>query len=558
MAVTHWIAGSGDWNTASNWSNGVPTAADDAVFDHAQYDFTVTGSGAAASLSVAEPYVSTLTLVGSHSVGTFSLSSIGGVELAPTAALSFASASIDAPSSQSIGFGATLQLDSGATLGSGTLTLGADATLAGMLGLLANPIIVAAATATDGTATATIAGTGTLSGAITGAGALVLASPNRSPGRLILASAGNDWSGGTTITSSGPPLVPFGLPLAGAAGGVELAQQGAGGTGALSVSYGTLLADPGVTLGPLTAGDGSMGTVIGSDQDLTLYGGAGSLVLRNGSGNATVLGSTSAEQLPQSRGVTVNNSASLFGTLLVSGGTGHVTVFGGNEQAAIYGGTAGGNVLVAGPVLDGDVPLSPGNPYFLLTPAGTILGAPTDPTTIGGGGDGDMLVGTGRYGLLIAASMGNETLSGADSSGSDTMFGGTGSDLVVAGSGRTTVVAGSGAATINGGTGLTTLFAGSGQDVFIGGPGGGYVQAGNGNATLFNGGGQERIGVVDGQSGGNVLVYGFRPGTDHIVAQGYDAAPTVSGAAGGTTLRFSDHTVVTLLGVTGVDAAALA
>ncbi len=553
MTVTHWIAGSGDWNTASNWSEGVPTAADDAVFDRAQYAFTVTGSGAAASLTVADPYLSTLTLVGTHAVGTFSLSTIGAVELAPTAALSFASGSVEAPGSAYVSLGATLRLDAGATLGGGTLTLGADATLAGTLGVLANPIVVAPATAADGTATATIAGAGTLSGAITGAGALVLSSPSRAPDRLVLTNADNAWSGGTTITSGGEPLVPFEVPYTGVAGGVELARQGAGGTGSLSVSYGTLLVDPGVTLAPLEAGDGFMSTVIGSDQDLMLQGGAGNLVLRNGSGHATVLGTTNPVQLPGARGVGAGGF--LFGTLLVSGGTGRVTVFGGNEQAEVYGGTAGGNVLVAGPVLDGYEPLSPGNPYFLQTPAGTILGTPTGPTTIGGGGDGDLLVGTGHFGLLMAASAGNETLSGAASSGSDTMFGGSGADLLVAGSGRTTVVAGSGAATINGGAGLTTLFAGPGEDVLVGGAGGGYVQAGSGNLTLFNGAGAERIGVVNGQSGGEVVVYGFRPGVDHVLAQGYGGAATVSGAAGGTTLRFADHTVVTLLGVTGVDLA---
>ena len=48
MVTTTWIAGSGDWNTASNWSNGVPTAADDAVIggDEAQRDETITGGAA--------------------------------------------------------------------------------------------------------------------------------------------------------------------------------------------------------------------------------------------------------------------------------------------------------------------------------------------------------------------------------------------------------------------------------------------------------------------------------------------------------------------------------
>ena len=278
-------------------------------------------------------------------------------------------------------------------------------------------------------------------------------------------------------------------------------------------------------------------------------------MLRNGSGHATVLGSVAPEQFP-------GGGAFLFGTMSVSGGTGRVTAYGGNESGVFFGGTAGGNVIVAGAVLDGYVPLSPGDPSFVTTFANGVAGAPGDlildtpgGTTIGGGGDGDLLVGTGGYGHVIAAAGGNETLNSAASTGSDTLFGGVGADLIVAGSGRSVVVAGGGAATISGGAGAAAIFAGGGQDVIVGGSGASYVQAGTGNATVFEGGGAGTIGLVSGQSGGSVAVYGFRPGTDRIVAQGYAAGPVVSAAGGNTVLSFADATRVTLVGVTDLSAA---
>lgn len=553
MARSSWIAASGDWNTASNWSDGVPTAGVDAVFDTRQYGITVSGSGPAASLTASDPYLSTLTLTGTHAVGSLAVAMIGAIELAPGAALSFGSAVVDAPLHEGASLGATLAVDAGAALAGGTITLGGDGVLSGALGTLAGGIVVAARNAGDGTMTAQVAGAGRLSGLITRSGALVL-SPDATPGGLVLENAANSWSGGVTISAEGPLAFSDSGAVAGSQGSVEVARTGALGTGPVSVAAGTLLLDPGVAVGAITAGTGFMGTVTASDQALTLYGGAGGAVLRNGSGHATVLGSVAPEQFP-------GGGAFLFGTMSVSGGTGRVTAYGGNEAGTYFGGTAGGNVIVAGAVLDGFVPLSPGNPYFVTRYANGVSGMPGDlvldtpgGTTIGGGGDGDLLAGTGSYGLVIAAAGGNETLSGAASSDNDTLFGGAGSDLIVAGSGRSVVVAGSGAATINGGAGTAAIFAGAGQDVIVGGSGAAYVQAGAGNATVFEGGGAGTLGVVNGRSGGSVAVYGFRAGVDRIAAQGYAAGPMVSAAGGSTVLRFADATTVTLVGVTDLTA----
>ncbi len=81
MATTTWIAGSGDWNTASDWSNGVPTAAVDAIFPGTTgtgtgTPITVTGSGPAASITVnagsTAAATNTYTLTGSHAAAGLS------------------------------------------------------------------------------------------------------------------------------------------------------------------------------------------------------------------------------------------------------------------------------------------------------------------------------------------------------------------------------------------------------------------------------------------------------------------------------------------------------
>ena len=142
---------------------------------------------------------------------------IGTVELAPTAALSFGSATIDAPLHPGASLGATLAVDAGAVLAGGSLALGGDGVLSGALGDLASAIVLAPRNAGDGTMTAQVAGTGTLSGPIAGTGALVL-SPDRTAGGLVLDGGANTWSGGTTVSAEG-----------GAPGSVErAAHRGAG------------------------------------------------------------------------------------------------------------------------------------------------------------------------------------------------------------------------------------------------------------------------------------------------------------------------------------------
>ncbi len=513
MVTTTWITGSGDWNTASNWNNGVPGAGDTALFDQTvdlNAPYTVTGGGAVAALTVINgPSQSgTVALAGTVTAGTFTVG-YAGLELAGTAALSFASGQV---------YKGELQLDSGATLGSGPLAL-TDAGLEGTLGVLANALDL------TGT-TRMFQASGTLAGEVTGSGGLVLGTSNFIPagGDLVLSHAGNTYAGGTDLVG----------------GRLEIAAPGAAGTGPVSVDNGSLVLDAGVSVGTINAAIQQSATVTTVDGNDTVFGGIGFLTVANGSGHVEVIGRYGVGD-PDAN----FEAPADYERLSVTGGIGSVTVFAADAKATLFGGSAGSNVLVAGTTL--------ADPTLGFSGR---LSATSEGSSIGGGGNGDLLVLTGNANNLIAAGAGSETLTGAGASGNNTFFGGTGSDLIATGAGRDQVVAGSGAATISGGSGQAAIFVEAGTDVVLGGIGADYVQAGAGNATLFAGAGMDLIGVINGQAGGNLVVSGFRTATDHISAQGYAAAPVVATSGGNTVLTFSDHTQVTLLGVASLPSAA--
>ncbi len=532
MTTTTWIAGSGDWNTASNWSNGVPTAADAAVFADnpvpSSGSYTVSGGGAAASLTITpDPASDAPFFSGTLTIGAFTDDAVDA-HLLGAAALAFTSATISA--------GAQFEVQAGATLGNGPLALD-NGTLTGTLDTLTNPIALAGSDV--------VAANGTLAGAITGTGVLQLT------GTVVLENSGNTYSGGTVI---GPASV-FDLAAATVRTQVELAATGAAGTGPLVLGGGTLTLDRGVTVGPITAGFDGGAEIDATDQTTSVFAGPLGLAYNNGSGHALLVGAISPGPEFTGEGLDV------FGGMTVQGGTGSVTVFGGNGTGLFYGGSAGNNILIGGADLSA---YSVGSGY--AQQAGVTAYAP-GPSTLFAGGDNDLLVATGTdnaqptdpsgsFNTLVAAT-GSETLTGAGSTGQNLFFGGTGADVIAAGGGASTIVAGSGAATISGGAGGTAIFAGSGSDLMLGGTGADYVQAGAGNATLFAGAGMDLIGVIDGQAGGSLVVSGFRPASDRISAQGYAAAPTVASAGGNTVLGFADDTRITLLGVTSLPGGAL-
>ena len=514
MAATTWKAGSGDWNDPSSWTNGVPTAADVAVFPTDGLPFaidannnsvvTVTGSGPALAIDVLSSTNSpadTLRFTGTHSVRAASI--VGGaVDLASTASLSFSAATLTGLSSGGL---ASLQLDAGATLGTATVRL-ADAVLRGLFGALSNPLQLSGQVE--------INGSGVLAGAISGTGSLTVGDKlGSAQGTVTVTGNASGYSGPVDVQAAG-------LALAAGESGLD-----------------TLTTD----------GTTSAATISAVSQDVLVFNRVGLLKLFNGSGHATVVGAIGPTYLPPIE------APPSFGELSVNGGTGSLTVFGNDDSGQIIGGSAGSNVIVAGASATGYVGNPGSGPYS--GPLGAVL-APAGATIVGGG-NGDLLVAAGRFGNLVAAAGGNETLNGSGATGSDTFFGGTGADEIAAGQGQNTVVAGSGAETIFGSSGSTDIFAGAGNELIVGGSGADYIQEGRGTAAVYAGSGTDQIGVINGQSGGTMTVTGFKAGTDRINVQGYSSGPAVTVAGGNTTLTFSDNTQLTLIGVTQFSASSI-
>ncbi|MGI4975320.1 MAG: calcium-binding protein [Janthinobacterium lividum] len=526
MATTTWIGGSGDWNTGSNWTGGVPTAADDAVFANSAAPYTVSGGGTAASVTLSDDASAsdTLTLAGTYTAASFT-GIRAGLHLAVGASLGFGHGALS---------GGVLDLEPGATLGNGPLAL-YQAGLAGAFGTLANPIDLLTDLSLHGTDLS-----GTLAGPISGSGGLVLGDV-LDPGVLL-------GSEGGSLTLAGPAnTAAHGILVEG--GHLEIATPGAAGAGPILLFGGTLTLDAGVSAGPVLANlaPSAVGgcTVGAASGNQLLFCGFAPMTFANGSGSSEVIGTAGLGRSPDGA------FPADFARMSVTGGTGRVTVFAADEGGSIFGGTGGGNLIVAGATI------TPGDLAFETAAHGTAQAA-FNGATLGGGGDGDLLVATGNANNVLAAAAGRETLTGAGATGSNVFFAGPGADLVVAGAGQDLVVGGSGASTLVGGTGAAAFFAGSGSEVILGGAGGDYVQAGSGSATLFTGAGADLIAFIDGQAGGSLVVSGFRTGIDHIAPRGYAAPPTSRVVAGSTVLTFGDGTQATLLGVASLPASAFA
>ncbi|MBV9736080.1 MAG: hypothetical protein JO209_09240 [Acidisphaera sp.] len=512
MVATTWLGGSGAWDDAANWSNGVPGPDDDAVIPGLSDSDTITGGGAAAELTVEANRGESLdlTLSGSYSVSQY-VQLDGEMELAPSATLAFDAATIS---------GANLVIDSGAALSGGTMAVSDSLYLSGAI---SNPLLLSGSVS--------VSGSGALSGQISGSGQLQIGSYYGGGTNLIqLTSPSNNFTGGVVLNS----------------GTLELGTTGAAGSGTVAIQTGlgsaALLLDPGVSLSSPIATSDAFATISAASASLEAFGGSARLTFIKGSGASTVIGAL-APGFP----AYVRDGVAQFGTLDVQGGSGNVTVFGGNESGAIYGGSAGNNVIVAGASLVG---LTPADRFDVTytTSSGVLTDRPVA-VTIVGGGNGDLLVVTGSLNNLVAAASGNETLSAAGATGNNVLFGGSGSDLIAAGAGHDTVVAGTGASIIFGGAAGTAIFAGSGNAEIVDGGGGDYVQMGSGNATVFTGSGPDLFGVYNGQAGGDDLLAGFKNGTDHMLLRGYASAPTIASQGGSTTIALADNTHITLLGV---------
>ena len=103
---------------------------------------------------------------------------------------------------------------------------------------------------------------------------------------------------------------------------------------------------------------------------------------------------------------------------------------------------------------------------------------------------------------------------------------------------------GRGNALIGGAPGNDTIFAGSGS--------------GSGNATVDGGAGKDLVAIVNGWSGGSVLLNDFgNASPDQVTLQDYatgEAARAIAAAGSSNTIVLSDNTRITFDGVNSVTA----
>lgn len=289
------------------------------------------GNGAAASISVTGTtgFAPQVTFAGTHAVGTL-LAEGATVVLAGTAALLFQSATVESTSyTGTVSLSGTavpvsgntpglLQLAVGASLGTGTITP-AGGGLDAPAGVLANAVVlstspfVQVATQFDLSAALpdVINGFGTLAGAITGTAALQLDGgdgPSNGVTSFVLDNAGNFLPGGLRFHAE------------------QVTLAGHQTVGAVLAASGTLTLGAGVAVGQVTAATAGETTIDAADQSLTVFAGVGLLDLQNGSGRSTVIGAVAPGQTSPTQEIQTE-----FGVLSVSGGTGALTVFGGNS-----------------------------------------------------------------------------------------------------------------------------------------------------------------------------------------------------------------------------------
>ena len=314
--------------------------------------------------------------------------------------------------------------------------------------------------------------------------------------------------GANTVTGSGGQNQMI------AADNGKLVFYTAGGTGHIVTGDGNnLLGTPTVGGGAFTfvtgAGDD---TVVGASGDNTISAGAGSNEMLTGSGNNIVYsnGQDTIYGTAESRGSDTvfggAGSALLWeggkdlyfvggsGSVTVEAGTGSVTVFAGLGGGQVSGGSAGNNRLLGGEGSAG--------------------------STLFGGGDGDVLFARGSGTTLLSAGSGNETLTGALSTGNNDFFVGSGNDL------------------IGGGSGNDTIFSGTG------------------NATVDGGAGADLVAIINGRSGGSMLLNGFdTDSADKVALIGYaqgELDRAIAASGGSNTITLSDNTKITFGGLSSV------
>ncbi|HEY1934216.1 MAG TPA: calcium-binding protein [Acetobacteraceae bacterium] len=313
------------------------------------------------------------------------------------------------------------------------------------------------------------------------------------------------------------------------------------------------------------SGAGSVSAGTGSN---LLFGGDGATLVSAGA-NATVAGLGGAMQVQASGpgalvfGDFIGSASSLGATI----GGGQATVSAGNSPAlvALTGGSAlvfGGFTSQAGSLSINDSgyndTVSAGNSNTTVTLSGSNglvfggFGSVAGTLQVLDAGSGDT-VATGNSAATISA--GGNPLLVFGGGGPLNFVGGAGTATISGEAGATTVSGGSGSMVVFGGSGPLTFNAGSGSAVVVAGSGDAMLTAGPGNTSMAGGTGDDLFSFINGQGGGEDLIWQFVHGQDQVHLAGY--APSIvqtvlAGAVssgGSTTVTLPDNTMITFAGL---------
>ncbi len=236
----------------------------------------------------------------------------------------------------------------------------------------------------------------------------------------------------------------------------------------------------------------------GSDDDDSLFGGAGDDGIEGGGGDDRIGGGAGDDVLTGGAGNDAIDGS--FGNDLISGGDGNDDLFGGRGEDEIAGGAGndeifggrGADILFGG---DGD------DEIFGQRENDDIYGGAG--ADVIGAGRGDDYVEGGDGDDVIDANIGDDTV--YDDLGDDAAYLGHGDDFAALGNGDDVAFGGSGNDTIYGETGNDTFQGDRGDDMLDGGEGDDDLAGENGNDVLIGGAGAD---LLDGGNGNDLLVAG--------------------------------------------------
>lgn len=227
-------------------------------------------------------------------------------------------------------------------------------------------------------------------------------------------------------------------------------------------------------------------TLIGSDGDDSILGGAGNNTIDSGDGHDSVSGGAGADTIDSGDGHD-----------LVMSGAGNDSVRGGDGDDTLSG-EAGDDVINAGHGED-LVNGNDGADSLQGDLGADTVNGDTGNDFLNGGGGADSMSGGDDNDTLFGVGL-SDTLFG--DAGDDSLDGGGSNDLIDGGDGNDTIDAGATNDTVTGGLGDDLIYGGAGEDSLSGGEGTDSIFGNGGNDSIYGNNGQD---VLQGGSGNDLI-----------------------------------------------------